>query len=68
MIKAPSIVFNPTLDKSIIERAFEEDPAAAAAEWNAEWRSDIAAFVDPEVVDACTEPGLHELPPVAGVD
>ena len=67
VIKAPSIVFNPTLDRSIIDRAYEEDPAAAAAEWGAEWRSDIAAFVDPEVVDACIAPGRHELPPVDGV-
>jgi hypothetical protein len=64
VIRAPSFALNPTLDRSIIDAAIQEDPSAAAAEWLAEWRSDIESFVSPEVVDACVVAGRHELPPI----
>jgi hypothetical protein len=67
VIRAPSIALNPTLDQSIIDQALEEDPAAASAEWLAEFRTDIETFVSREVVDAAVVPGRHELPPVPGV-
>ena len=57
---------NPQIDPGIIERAYEDDPASAAAEYGAEFRSDVAAFVSREVVDACTPPDRHELPPIDG--
>jgi hypothetical protein len=63
VVRAPSLVLNPTLDRAIVDEAMEADPAAAAAEWLAEWRSDIESFVNPETVDACVVPGRHELPP-----
>ncbi|MDF3625778.1 hypothetical protein [Brytella acorum] len=53
---------NPALDPAIVEEAHEEDPAAAAAEYGAEFRSDIASFISPEVIQACTVPGRFELP------
>lgn len=53
---------NPEFDEQEERDAYEEDPAAAAAEYGAEFRSDIAAFVAPEVVEACTVQGRHELP------
>lgn len=56
---------NPRIDPAIIAEAYEDDPAAAAAEYGAEFRSDIAAFVAREVVDGCTVPGRHELPPLS---
>src|SRR5271169_5499490 len=65
VVRAPSIALNPTLDRAIIDAALEEDPAAAAAEWLAEWRADIESFVNPEVIDACVVPDRHELPSVA---
>jgi hypothetical protein len=66
VVRAPSIALNPTLDQTIIDAALEEDPAAAAAEWLAEWRTDIESFVSPEVVNAAIVPGRRELPPVSG--
>jgi hypothetical protein len=66
VVRAPSIALNPTLDQTIIDAAVEEDPAAAGAEWLAEWRTDIESFVSPEVVNAAVVPGRHELPPVRG--
>jgi hypothetical protein len=63
--QAPTRAMNPTVSQSIIDGAFEEDPIAAAAEYGAEFRSDVEAFVTQEAVDACVVPGRFELPPVA---
>jgi hypothetical protein len=57
---------NPGVPQIVIDNAFEEDPAAAAAEYGAEFRSDVEAFITQEAVDACVVPGRFELPPVAG--
>jgi len=43
------------------------DPEAARSEWEAEFRSDLASFLDPEVIEAVTIPGRYELPPQARV-
>ncbi|MBG0797168.1 hypothetical protein IYX23_05635 [Methylocystis sp. L43] len=59
--------FNPTVPQEEIDRAYAEDPASAASEWGAEWRSDIQGFVDRAIVDACVIPGRHELPRVSCV-
>jgi len=57
---------NPQIDPGLIALAYEEDPASAAAEYGAEFRNDIAAFVAREVVEGCTAPGRFELPPLPG--
>jgi hypothetical protein len=67
VIKAPTAVLNPTIDQSIIDKAMEDDPAAARAEWLGEFRDDISGFVDADVVAACVSPGVRELPPVRGI-
>ena len=64
--KAPSRTMNPTLPQRVIDRAREEDPEAASAEWDAEFRGDIEAFISREAIDAATVPGRIELPPVGG--
>lgn len=67
VIKAPSILLNPTLDQAIIDQAMADDPAAARAEWMAEFRVDIESFIDAEVVAALVVPDRRELPPIPGV-
>jgi hypothetical protein len=67
VVRAPSLVLNPTLDQAAIDRAFADDPAEAAAEWYGEWRTDVAAYVDRAVIEGCVEPNRRELPPVSGV-
>ena len=59
---------NPTYSLSAIERAKAADPQAAAAEFDAEFRSDIEAFLTAELIEAVTVPGRFELPRVAGVE
>jgi len=67
VIKAPTELLNPTIDPRIIADAMEDDPAAARAEWMAEFRDDISAFVSQEAVDACVSPGVFERARVMGV-
>jgi hypothetical protein len=64
VIKAPTRSLNPTIPQEVIDEAFEEDPAAARAEWLAEFRDDLEDFVSQEVVEACIVRGRHELPPM----
>ena len=65
--KAPTSVMNPTIDRGLIARALAEDPQAASAEWEAEWRADIEAFISQELVEAVTVTGRFELPRIGGV-
>jgi hypothetical protein len=37
---------NPTVGQQVIDAASEQDPASAAAEWMAEFRSDIESFIN----------------------
>jgi hypothetical protein len=64
--QAASAVMNPSLDTALIEQAYEDDPISAAAEYGAQFRSDVAAFVSREAIDGCTQPGLYERLPVRG--
>ena len=65
--KADTRTMNPTVPQSVIDEAYENDPASAAAEYGAEFRTDVETFVAREVVDAAVVPGRYELSPVSGV-
>ena len=64
--KAPTTVMNPTIDKNKIREALRDDPEAARAEWEADWRSDITSFMPLEAIEACVIPGRRELPKIEG--
>ena len=57
-------MMNPTVNQSIIDEATERDPASAAAEYGAQFRSDIESFVSREAVEACITSGVRERPPL----
>jgi hypothetical protein len=63
--RADTRTMNPTVPQNIVDSAYEEDPASAAGEYGAEFRSDVEAFVSQEAVDTCVVPGRLELPPVS---
>ena len=71
VLKADSRTMNPLLPATLIAEAYARDPAAAASEYGTngtiEFRSDLESFVGPDVVDACTSPGLTQRPPIPGV-
>ena len=61
--QAATRTMNPTVPESFIASETEKDPANAAAEYEAQFRSDIESFISREVIDAVVVPGRHELPP-----
>lgn len=65
--QADSRTMNPGLPASVVDEAYAADPEAAAAEYGAQFRRDLEAFVAREVIDACTVPGRFELPPLEAV-
>ena len=65
--QAPTRKMNPVVPQRIIDEATERDPAAAAAEYGAQFRSDIESFVPREAVEACVSPGVRERPPLSSV-
>lgn len=67
VILAPSEVMNPAIDKAMIAKAYEDDPLAAAAEYGAQFRSDIESFLPLETVEACVDRGVIVRPPKADV-
>ena len=64
---APSAVMNPVLPMSAIDKAMEEDAAKARAEFLGIWREDLSDFIPIDVIDADTDWGVTERPPVAGI-
>jgi hypothetical protein len=54
---AASREMNPTLRQADIDREMDRDPAAGLAEYGAEFRTDISAFVSQEVIDGCVAHG-----------
>jgi hypothetical protein len=60
--KAPTREMNPSVPQRIIDDAIERDAAAAASEWLAEFRNDIAAFVPREIVKRCVSTDIAERP------
>ena len=58
--QADTRLMNPTVPQSVIDEAMERDPASAAAEYGAQFRSDIESFVAREAVEACVDAGVHE--------
>ncbi|GLS35365.1 hypothetical protein GCM10010869_09530 [Mesorhizobium tianshanense] len=56
--RAPTRAMNPTLPQTVVDEAMERDAASAKAEYGAEWREDIEAFVNLTVVERCIRTDL----------
>jgi hypothetical protein len=63
VIRAPTRTLNPTIPQEIVDRALAEDRAAAEAEWNAQFRSDITGWLALEVIEAAVDRGVIVRPP-----
>jgi hypothetical protein len=66
VFQAATRVVNPMIDQSVIDDAYLADPSSAAAEYGAEFRSDLEAFVSLDVLMSCVSPGVIERPPSGG--
>ena len=60
---ADTRTMNPTVPQRVIDEATERDPAWAAAEYGAQFRSDVQSFVSREAVEACVSLGVRERAP-----
>jgi hypothetical protein len=65
--QADSRTMNPCIDPKIIETAYEEDDAIAAAEYGGQFRRDIESFLSREAIAAVTETGRLEIGPTTGI-
>lgn len=68
VIRGPTPLFNPTIDRAEIDRDLERDPERYGAEWLAEWRSDLSDFLDRDLVESAVEPGMVVRAPQPGVE
>jgi hypothetical protein len=66
--QAPTKTMNPKAPQSLIDEMYESDPARAAAEYGAQFRTDVESFISREAVDAVVVDGVLERPPVFGLD
>jgi hypothetical protein len=54
--QAETRIMNPEVPQSIVDEAMERDPARYGAEYLAEFRSDIEAYLSREAIEACVQP------------
>lgn len=64
--QADTLAMNPTVPQRIIDDAYARDPASAAAEYGAQFRTDVAAFLNEDWLTAAIMEGRYELPPQTG--
>jgi hypothetical protein len=50
--------FNPKFRDSVIDRAYEQDPTAAATEFGGEFRAPTTAYITRELIERCIERGV----------
>lgn len=65
--KASTKTMNPSVPQSVIDEAYERDPANAAAEYGGDFRTDVESFMNRDAVEGCIIKGRFELPPVKGI-
>jgi hypothetical protein len=69
VVQGDAATFNPLLSAKLIEAHKAADPEAAVAEWDAQFRSDISAFLSEDLIElAIDRDRPPELPPQQGVD
>lgn len=61
--KAPTYVMNRTVTRESLQSEFDRDPEKANADYNAEFRSDVARFIPLEIIEANVDVGRVEFPP-----
>jgi hypothetical protein len=64
--QAPTRVMNPLVTQAYVDGEYEKDPISAAAEFGAQFRTDIEGFVSREAIEAVTDWGVLERGPIDG--
>jgi len=64
--QASSRVMNPSLPQSVVDRAMQRDPASAASEFLAAFRSDLEQWAARPAIEACVSRTVYERAPQVG--
>jgi hypothetical protein len=64
--KAATGVMNPSLPQRVIDRAYEDDPVAADAEYGAQFRSDLEVCFSREAIESCVMRHVTVRAPLSG--
>ena len=67
VVRGTTTQFNSSFDQRVIDKAIALDPQRYAAEYNSEWRDDLATFLSRDLLDAAVEPGVLVRPPLSDV-
>lgn len=65
--RADTRTMNPTIPQKFLDEAYARDPVSAAAEYGAQFRSDVGAFLSPDWLDHTVDEGIFERPPAPDV-
>jgi len=60
--RGPTQQLNPSMPQADIDREYARDPAHVAAEYGAEFRTDVESYITTEALEACTDAGVRERP------
>jgi hypothetical protein len=66
VVRGTTLQFNPAFDAKVIARQLAADPQLYGAEYNSEWRDDLATFISRELLEAAVDPGVVVRPPIEG--
>jgi len=58
---------NATVSQAFIDAEYEKDPASAAAEYGAVFRSDLASYIDAGLIESLIDRGVKVRPSIPGV-
>jgi hypothetical protein len=65
--KADTRTMNPSVPQAIIDKAYEDDPASASAEYGAQFRSDVESYISRDAIAACVSADVRERPPLPNI-
>jgi hypothetical protein len=65
--QSDTLSMNPTVDARVIQDAYDQDEAAASAEYGGQFRRDVESFIPKEAVEAVVVIGRQALACISGV-
>lgn len=67
VVQSDTLTLNPSLSARVVERAYEDDATAAAAEFGGEFRTPVTAYLARALVEKVVSSGVTERPALPGV-
>jgi hypothetical protein len=67
VVHSDSRTLNPRLSQSVVDRAYEDDPASASAEYGGEFRQQISAYLPRAVIERAVDYGVGGRTALPGV-